>query len=244
MLRSFFLLSSLFLLIGCESEFDKCMNAELPRAEAGLRPGIEEAQKHLTAADRLISREMSLLEILKPLNDWIEKNPQEPPSPRFSCNAESEDWAQCYKAHRQAKEQWEIDVQPWRDRREAVFIPLLPALKTAGFEGASFEEVIESAYEGSMEPYQNAVVARAQDLGCWGREGCEDASGAFLTEFQHRFGEDSLSRDAKSITPEQSEWMEARSEGVKQHFTDKIASIKANAPEIATLMCNRAGIYE
>lgn len=240
MLRSLFLLSGFFFLIGCESDFDKCMNAELPRAEAGLGPEIEEAQAHLTATDRLISRAQSFDEITKPVRDWINQNPLDPPYPSLTCETRSENWDQCYEAHTQAVAQWEIDVQPWRDRRKAVLTPLLPALKTAGFEGSTYEELLESVYKGLTEPYENATVARGQELDCWGREECEGWLDVVRAEGKHVFGEDFSDYES----PEYQAWLGATPERVKQHFVDKIASIKANAPEIAALMCNRAGIYE
>ena len=227
-------------MIGCESEFDKCMNAELPWAEAGLRPEIEEAEKHVAAVALMLSRERRLEEILKPVDDWMEQNPITPPKPEYPCSGMTgAQWSECYEAHRQVEAQWEVDAQPWRDLREEVFIPLLPQLKTAGFEGSTYDEVW-LGMEKYYEPYWAATVVRGQEFDCWGREDCEESWDFTDAEEEHVFGEGF--DDFKS--PEWNAWSEAEPERIKQHFTNKIALLKANAPEIATLMCNRAGIYE
>lgn len=239
MRRSLLFLSALFLLSGCESEFDKCMNAELPRAKAGLRPEIEEAEKHLAAAELRLSRDQALIEIMKPVSDWYEQNPMVPPRPGFTCKATSADWDQCYDAYKLAEAQWEIDVQPWRDLRDEVFIPLLPQLKTAGFEGSTYDEVFEDRRK-YIDQYWDALVVRGQELDCWGREDCDEYWDFSSAEREYLHGDDPEDwGDDEWI-----EWEEAEVQRVKQHFTNKIASIKANASEIATLTCNRAGIYE
>ena len=239
MLRSLLFLSGLCLLIGCESEFDKCMNAELPRAEAGLRPEIEEAEKHLAAVAMMISRESRLNEILKPLDDWVEQNPIDPPRPGFTCKATSADWDQCYDAYKLAEAQWETDVkQPWLDLRDAEVL-LIPALNEAGFAGSTYDEVFEDRRK-YLDPYWDALVVRGQELDCWGREDCDGYWDFSSAEREYLHGDDPEDwGDDEWI-----EWEEAEVQRVKQHFTNKIASIKANAPEIATLTCNRAGIYE
>ena len=239
MLRSLLFLSGLCLLVGCESEFDKCMNAELPRAEAGLRPEIEEAEKHLAEVELMLSRDQALNEILDVLDDWVEQNPIDPPRPDFTCKATSADWDQCYDAYKLAEAQWERDSQPWRDRRDEVLIPLLPQLKTLGFEGSTYDEIWEGMNK-YYEPFWAALVVRGQELDCWGREDCEEPWDFSSAEREYLHGDDSEDwGDDEWI-----EWEKAEAQRVKQHFTDKIALIKANAPEIATLTCNRAGIYE
>ena len=89
-------------------------------------------------------------------------------------------------------------------------------------------------------PYWAATVTRGQEFDCWGQEDCEEFFEFMNAEEEYVFGEGF--DDFES--PEWNAWSEAEPERIKQHFTDKIAHIKANAPEIATLTCNRAGIYE
>jgi hypothetical protein len=244
MRRSLLFLSALFLLSGCESEFDKCMNAELPRAEAGLRPEIEEAEKHLAAAETLRAKKQKLKEILKPVDDWIEQNPVDPPYPSYNCDPGSENWDQCIEVHDQAVAQWETDVShPWIDRRDARLRPLLPELQAAGFEVSEPDEVLQ-ALVGYYRLYHAAIAARGRDLDCWGREVCEEAWDFYSAEREHLYGDDLWDLNVDLDSDEWDAWEEAAIERTMQHFTDKIASIKANAPEIATLTCNRAGIYE
>ena len=52
-LAPFFMLSGSFVLMGCESDFDKCMDAELPRALAELQPEIETEEWNLAQAKEM-----------------------------------------------------------------------------------------------------------------------------------------------------------------------------------------------
>lgn len=81
------------------------MKAELPRAEAGLRPDIEEAEKHLAAVTLAMDRMQRLLGILGPVEEWMEQNPEVVPHPEYTCESERADWNQCWEAYMQAAAQ-------------------------------------------------------------------------------------------------------------------------------------------
>ena len=123
MTRLTFLLATLFALAGCESEFQVCMNTELPRAEKLL--GVSEAKDFFMELNFVQKEVDKQLPFEQEYLEWTKQNP----APERPEEVDQSDWelSDEYKAHSSRAEAYEIDN-----------------LTRAGFQGSSLQRLAES----------------------------------------------------------------------------------------------------
>ena len=254
-------LVSMVLLSGCQSEFDNCMEAELPRAESILAVG--EKANAITTFKLASSKGLSLSEAEAKFQLEVaslptpEGRPVYPKSPPYSCNSDmsSEVYLACLKDYKQkndehnverqlyqeAMEEWKstADVIAWNEAQDEIYIA---AFREVGILVNSIDELelwLEE-FESEFEIVRVALKERAADFDCWGEE--------------EKFCYDPISEETEStfgVTYEDDGYYSKRVEVYKLavaeilvEMTEEYAAAVNRASELAELTCNQNGIYE
>lgn len=258
-MRHTIIFASIVLLSGCQSEFDKCMETEAPRAESIL------ALSDMAAAITEFKSTSSFFTKMQQANAnfQIERANSEPsgrpamPSyPSYGCSGLTGDefWS-CNDAHDELVEKYEEekllaaksleswnarpDVAAWNDEYD---LKLLAAINSVGFSMASveeFERLFESK-KAEYEAFRSKLESRARESDCWGKgaDKCYDPIGA---ELESEFGED------LSVADYQSKYVEIGKRAIAEilmTMTNKYSLATTQANELAVLTCNQNGFYE
>ena len=115
-------------------------------------------------------------------------------------------------------------------------------LNAAGFAGSTADELDES-FDEWEDSHKDLELERALAFDCWGAEECDlTPFSAEMDEMAYVFGEDWVE---KADAEEQFQsFMRLKGTRLTDYFSEQLIALKAKVPEVATLMCNRAGIYE
>ena len=213
-------------LIGCESEFQKCINTELPRAEQLLSNDFKST---LSALQSLATRVEVVAQVERDFILWIsDKEPQS--RPNYDDYDSWEEYQPVISAWREAEEGRE-----WEAAQESKASELLRA---AGFEGETSDELWDS-YSDWQNLVADAVRERAvvKDF-C--DAPCEDPWDAEATETVWGYEEGSIEESLSAFAifaPK------AVAESILMVGEQLNASL-VEAEELATLTCNNNGLYE
>ena len=234
------LVLSLFL-IGCDSEFDKCMNTELPRAEtlAGLE-AEREVGRQLVSMRSLFQATDAVYE---GMNVWGEENsrpsgyPEYPKYPKYECSGLGigSEWEECYSAHNQLvedyeklKEEYEAALETWRATPEAVAWVNLQDEESQRLSRENglpdvdtFEEYSE--LEGKLlEQMDTVLEPRSPVYQCYLDHECDE------------YGDEN----------EYAEVVEVTFKEAILNNANTISKLVENSKELATVTCNNNGFYE
>lgn len=231
MARLPFMLVVMLTICGCESDFDKCLNTELPRAELAM--GVKEAKGLLLDAQAVISYLQWTRRADEFWSEWKVANPQPEGQPEYKCTTldnygDFDGWSACFAAYNEAEESYKSSSKylDWSSN----IVAALPSIKGEGFQSAatSLEEVYET-YAEYNDIATQVVMSRALSKGCWGKEDCDDP---LYYEYQ------TLEKNNAEI--QQSEVLDqAISESVLM-----LTKVEVASRELATLNCNNNGFYE
>ena len=215
-MRKAITIMAIFFLAACESDFDKCMKVELPRAEEALRliykESLSELEAHVERALELENKWSQVMLTLDAESAWRNENPA--PDDRES-----------------------PEYDAWNEAWEEFKAPVVAQLKTMGFQGSTEDEALMSMMEW-FRSYDSLRSARAAEFDCWGDDTCDNPVNA---EAKHLFGENYFAtpeyQDFVLTEPTLLlNYFEDRLASLTQ--------AQAQVPETAKFVCNRAGIYE
>jgi hypothetical protein len=214
------LVGLIFLLTGCESDFEKCMSAELPRAEtlAGIEAERELGRKLADLRD--LHDKMLLID--NALIKWNEENP----SPENVCSVHSstDSWEKCNSEDNKVSAQLDEhqneapSAKRWEDRKNAEIYSL------GALHGVSIsnEEQLVDVFDDVFESYETLLEPQSAVLQCYNDYKCDEYSYSddYLEVLEKAFDEAILNN------------------------TSAIAELVDKADLLATVTCNNNGIYE
>ena len=150
MSRLFFLFS-VFILAGCESDFQKCMNTELPRSVKAMK--LDEVGNQLHVLDELKALAEKEDAFDSEFQKWAMANP-------FPKRPDEMDWFDFI----------ETEVHLAHDAKASLAI--LQMSESLGFEEKTSEEVF-ARIELFQEKVNIALRPRAITFNCWGEDDCK-----------------------------------------------------------------------
>ena len=150
MIRLFFFVS-IFTLVGCESDFQKCMNTELPRSVKAMK--IDEARNQLLVLDELRALAEKEDTLHRALIKWWESNPH-PISP------EGMSWSDFAKT----------EAKLAHDAKEN--LAFVKISESIGFEEKTIDEV-KTRIKLFETEVDIALRPRAITYNCWGDADCD-----------------------------------------------------------------------
>ena len=260
-MRGSLILFSLLLLQGCQSDFDKCMETEAPRAEKAM--DLSQLASNLTrfrdASTGLVLANEVILKFQE-FDGVIERPesiPDYPEYPDFACtDATADDWDECWAEHEKKKENYEkqkaqhrVDLEIWKltpeglswtEQWERAYVN---TWNEFGVLGTSREEIDGWFNDNYSEDELNFVREEfknyANDFNCWGKDvdDCYDPIGAKVeSESKLEYGDDGY--EEKYV---------AAMRGVVASIIEKMTraySENTIRAELAILACNQHGFYE
>ena len=221
------------LLFGCESDFDKCMRTELPRANSDLQ--LDSARETLANLNADLTKNQIALSARELFNVWFEANP--PPASSFEYPKfepppiDSDDWRAYLDQHETKKKEYEAarasyyelpEFIVWAEKRDAA---ILTAYKEVG---APVESIEERDKWFNYDWTKKLLMARAKRNDCWGEEDCK---APILAEWDQYDFNVYLTID--NALTESIEWQE-----------EELSRLEKLAPETAVRACNANGFYE
>ena len=216
-------------LIGCESDFQKCMNTELPRAEelSGIEAELE-AGRRLVAMRDFVNQ---MYDMDAGVKLWGKENPPPPGMPKYpaySCSGFGAAYDECRSAHDKAVEiykagvdAWEStpDGRSWTNLRDQEVERL--GLKT-GFPTAD-DEKLERMQDEFYEVRTTLLESRSLIYQCYEDSDC-DEYGLLESDYY-----DVLKKSF--------------SEAIQNNL-DTVSDLVEKSAELAMVTCNSNGLYE
>ena len=213
-------------LIGCESEFQKCINTELPRAEQLLS---NDFKSRLSALQSLATRVEVVTQVERDLILWeIDNEPQS--RPNYDDYDSWEEYQPVISAWREAEE-----GRAWEAALESKAAELLRA---AGFEGETSDELWDR-----YSDWQNLVADAVRERAIvkeFCNVPCENPWDEELLATVWNYEEGSIE---ESLSPFAVFAPKAVAESILIVGEQLNASL-VEAEELATLTCNNNGLYE
>ena len=218
-----------YILAGCQSEFDKCMDTELPRAEV-----LADIEAERTAGKRLGEvRDLTLkiINVDKGIGAWDEENPlpSELEYPLYNCSGKTGSaWKKCYDNHNELVEKYDSEVEGWKETSQGkVWVNLrVEEVKRLVDENrlsvtneSEYEVLVNSvwdSYETILEPWSTIYE-------CYEDSDCEDWESLNLNIY------DTLERSFD--------------EAILNRAT-ALSRLLETTKELATVTCNNNGFYE
>ena len=260
-MRYTIIFASIVLLSGCQSEFDKCMETEAPRAESIL--ALSDMSSAIT--DFKSESNFMLMFMQAEASTQLELastepagRPVQPQYPPYTCSLDEMSravWQACYDAHEERVKVYEeqkpaadLALQEWNERPEVVawtetFEAVeLAAIRAAGLEVESFEELerLVNSKEAGLETVEAALKERGAESDCWGN-GDDDCYDPISAELEGKFGIDWRDDDYPSKRYETAKLAIAE---ILVTMTNKYSVATNKAQELAVLTCNQNGFYE
>jgi len=207
---------AILFLAACESDFDKCMKVELPRAEEALRlsykESLSELEAHVERAVEFKDKWSQFMLIADADLAWRNENPA--PDDRES-----------------------PEYDAWNEAWEEFKASGVAQLNTMGFQGSTDDEALMNMGEW-FRSYDSLRRARAAEFDCWGDVTCDNPASA---EAKHLFGENYFATPEYQdfIKTEPTLLLNYFEDRLAA-----LTRAQAQVPETAKLVCNRAGIYE
>lgn len=240
------------LLTGCESDFDKCMQTELPRASMELRVGI--ARQTLAKLITTLRDEEISASAEESTTAWVEANPRpsgRPESPKFEPPPIQEgydNWFAYQEKFSLREEEYEVALKAWRalpevigydEKRDAAFLNIYQKA------GAPIESAKDIETFADLDALDKVLMPRAERNGCWGEDECEEPllhEWVYLskqdnydgkTDYENRYEYSYSISMIKTALTESIEWQK-----------EELARLEKLAPETAIRTCNANGFYE
>lgn len=260
-MRAIVIFVSTVLLSGCQSDFDKCMETEAPRAEAilalsDLSEAITNFQSASIFALMLYQAEANFES--ERASSEPEGRPVYPEYPTYACSLDDMSravWQDCSDAYEVTKkayeeekaaadlalEEWNArpDVSAWYEESDAKF---LNSINSAGLEATSLEEAehLVSSREAELEMVNAALIKRATESDCWGAgvDSCDDPI-SYEVELKFGLGFVDDGYYAKRVETAKLAFAE-----ILMTMTDQYSAATTKAQELAVLTCNQNGLYE
>lgn len=213
------------LMTGCESDFDKCMRTELPRAAADL--GLDEARDNLSHLEAASVRAEYIAFADEQYSDWVSTNPKpsEPKQPSILDFDTTDEWIEAGRKYESIPA-----IASWRTKSDEA---LLSFLQEAGSDLAKIDEI-----EIWYEEFERLLMPRAMRNNCWGSEQCRSPLFA-ESYYLEKNSDEELEHDAYGG--------ESVGAALSDSITwqkNRIAELEELAPETAIRACNANGFYE
>ena len=259
MKRSFIALSLTIFLIACESDFDKCLNTEVPRAKALLTSTLPELVEELNDWHLVEEYSRFLDDNMRSINEnyqfaetYSQKNqrPNIPTEedPNSDCDLERDIWHELYSADKTKKE---TDVA-WEDYRNCE----IPGRKEAKILVAEYEKTMEdnaphpiiwkqeNAWYEKVDAY-SLVAKWSLEQDCWGGE-TYSSGGGCIDVFQQYFSFTNPEITVQFVDMPLETQNKFFSKIYKDSSNQMIKQLEKtlDPSPIATLACNQNGIYQ
>ena len=221
------LLTGSCFLAGCESNFDRCMSTELPRAEA--LAGIEaerDAGRQLVSMKELLNK-FDTVDIA--METWFNENPRPIEYPAYNCKDKSgAEWTDCSLAHDKMVVKFQAEVklweaspvgQQWVNLRDNEIEKLG---REIGLE-ISDEESYTALVNQVWDQFDTVLKPRSSIFQCLEDYKCDDYSWG----------------DENSL-----EFVEKAFDEAILSNASEISQLVETAQELATVTCNNNGFYE
>lgn len=261
-MRAIIVVSSLVFLAGCQSDFDRCMDAEFPRAEKTF--GISQLESDPTrfrdASDGFILGIEYVIKYDGLYQDVKEPDsmPNHPEYPEYVCSdLTGKSWTDCYAEHEKKtdeydkqKVQYDTDFEKWqqtpdgitwRRDQETRSVNVWNMIGVPGGSQAEVDAWFDEKYpKDELEFVRNEFEEYAKDFDCWGEgtDSCFDPIGAQVkAELGLDYGDDEFA----------AAYFEASKKVVTAvigKMTENYVDAVSKAEELATLTCNQNGFYE
>lgn len=216
---------AVILMTGCESDFDKCMRTELPRAVTDS--GLDEARGVLLQfeAASLTADYLTLAEEAR--RKWASKNPKpsEPKAPSLSDFEQFDEWVQALGEYRTIPV-----IADWLSTSDRMFFA---AFILEGGDMTTLEDL-----QRWLEGVETLLKPRAKRNDCWGAKECKSP---LLREYMYlrTNSDEELDYDAYSGNMIRA----AISDSISWE-KNRIAGLEKLAQETAIRACNANGFYE
>ena len=227
-MRRLIVLALTFVVVGCESDFEKCMNTEMPRSEGMLGlEGEREVGRLLPSmrefSTRVITQQTAMVK-------WVDNNypPNAPKYPEYTCSELTGDvWKVCAEGHdilkekfNESREIWEEtpDAQNWRKLNDEEFER---SAREVGLP-SDYEE-FEQKFDEHLENLKTVLKPRSSIYSCIVDFKCDEYD--YKDEVSNEIME-------KSFT-----------EAILNNSRD-ISDLVEKSKELATVTCNNNGFYE
>lgn len=260
-MRHTIIFASIVLLSGCQSEFDKCMETEAPRAESIL--ALSDMATAITDFKSASSFALKLSEAEANFEGERASSepagrPVQPKSPDYNCpisEMTTIEWQACYDAYegrrlayvkdkeaaKLALDEWNArpEVSAWNEQNDTQF---LASLNLVGLEVASLEEAerLVVSKEAELGAFSAALTKRAAESDCWGNSD-DDCYDPISAELEGKFGIDWRDDDYPSKRYETAKLAIAE---ILVTMTNEYSVATTKANELAVLTCNQNGFYE
>ena len=242
-----------FALVACESDFEKCMNTELPRAKQLLK--VEDQARKITSLSAIAERLEIVVPIFQKAIDWEAINP--PPieakkrdrfefDERILSLSDLNDEQKFAEANR-----WSVETDELFEAETAEYQAALKLYETridefyfqngkeAGFSGDTWEEMygIETGqYQDLYDEVSDLVRDRAVKLDCWGSTKCEDP---LFLELQSQAPHAVLVTEDPLLGIAPAAVAESLSMAI-----EKLSEFEIQSNDLAIVRCNNNGLYE
>ena len=258
-MRTIIVLASIVFLSGCQSDFDKCMETEAPRAGSIL--ALNDMATNITAFKStsnffVMMQQGEVIFETERAESEPAGYPASPSYPPYTCSLDemsSAVWQVCYDAHEErvkiyegqkpaaklALQEWNArpDVVAWKEKNDTV---LLAVLREVGLDIKSLEEV-DQRVEEQEAAYIAALQNRAIESDCWG-DGADDCYDPIDSEVKSKFGADDLSWEG--YLSKRVEVSKLAAAEILVKMTSDYGLAVNRADELAVLTCNQNGLYE
>lgn len=261
-MRAIIVVSSMVFLVGCQSDFDRCMETELPRAEKTF--GISQLESDLTrfrdASEGFILGMTHVTKYASLYQDVKEPEsmPKYPEYPEFVCgDLTGKSWTDCYAEYTKKTEkydkqkvQYDTDYEKWKQTPDAITwrrdqetrsVNVWNMIGVPGGSQAEIDTWFDERYpQDELGFVLNEVEEYAKDFDCWGEgtDSCFDPIGAQVrAELGPDYGDDEFA----------TAYFEASKKVVTAvigKMTENYVDAVSKAEELAKLTCNQNGFYE
>lgn len=262
--RTLIAASSLALLVGCQSDFDRCMETEFPRAEKtfGIPQLASAPMRFRDASDQYFLRNEFFIKYANTVKDVPEpeNKPTRPDYPDFDCSdhtGQPDVFLECLNEHDKKKQEYEIQNSQydadmkiwnqtpegiaWRADQEAESINAWNAVGVPVNSQAEVDGWFEENYpEDEVDFVLEELEKYAQESDCWGEgiDYCWDPIGAKVrAEFELDYADEGFIAKRTEVGKE-------LVAAVLVKMTDLHAEAVVSANDLAILTCNENGFYE
>jgi len=219
-------------LIGCESDFQKCMNTEVPRATKTLN--IDNLREDILELQAMKDDVLINVKNLPAIERYLEANP----APDHGLNMQ--DYLPNYNEYLVAVRAFETSNSEWQEwdskRREF----LMSVARSNGVaESMTYDEWAERKGEMFLR-FNELLKPRAEKYNCWGK--------AIEGECFLPFSSELISEGLEGFPSARlDEILDITERGIAESISmliERIGLLEKSAKEVATLACNANGLYE
>lgn len=218
-----------YILAGCQSEFDKCMDTELPRAE--VLAGVEAERTAGKRLGEVRDLQLKINNVDKGIDAWNEENPlpSELEYPPYNCSSKTGSaWKKCHDNHNELVEKYDSEVEGWKETSQGkVWVNLRVEEVKRLVDENRLSVTDETEYEvlavSVLDSYETTLEPWSTIYECFEDFDCED------WESLHDNNYDTLERSLD--------------EAILNRAT-ALSRLLETTKELATVTCNNNGFYE